>query len=122
MVDELGALETELAPYKAKLDKVEALRKALRQQYADSPAAEAFVARGERFEYIVGERGNENHITDIASLLKFLGRKLFLANCGMTITRVKALGADHLLELRPTGARTLKRLEKAQQQQKKAAA
>ena len=113
IVDELGALETELAPFAAKIARIETLRKALRACYADAPADQEFTAEGAEFAYLVGEKALERHITSMAAVYKAVGRAQFLARCGFALKHIDELGLGHLVEKARTGSRSLKLTEKA---------
>lgn len=73
-VDELGALEAELAPLKPKLARAEALRSALRVRFEGEPAANACEARGARFIAALGPKAIERTV-DVAELAKRIGWK-----------------------------------------------
>lgn len=85
-VDELGALEKRLAPYRADLKRVEALRKAIRQHFDGSPAGLSFEPRGDKFFAMVGARANERSINPV-KLIKAIGVKLYaqLATIGLGV-------------------------------------
>lgn len=58
IADELGAIEAELKPFKAKIARAEALRKAIRYEFQESPAESVHTVEGERFVVNVGACGN----------------------------------------------------------------
>lgn len=123
-VDELGALEKELAPLKPKLARLELLRKSVRTRYDASPAAESFEATGQRFMVIVGARANES-VINYPVLIKSIGAKLFHA---IAKTTLKAL-EEHVpcavraacITVEPIGTRSLKTFERGTPEVPKAA-
>lgn len=110
-VDELGALERDIAPLKFKIDRIDVLRKAIREHYAAKPAQEAFTAAGEKFTVLVGPRSREA-VLNIAALVKTLGTKVFYKIAQVTKKSLEthltapAIAAVTSYEL--TGHRTLK--------------
>lgn len=60
--DELGDLDRELAPWKAKLDRCEDLRRELRAVAADKPALEVITIHGKRWTVILGTKPNDAEI------------------------------------------------------------
>lgn len=123
-VDELGALEKELAPLKPKFDRLELLRKSVRSRYDASPAAETFEAKGERFVVLVGARANQS-VIDHARLFKAVGAKMFAA---IAKTTLKALQENcncsvqaEVVSVQQIGARSLKTFERGTPELPKAA-
>lgn len=116
IVDELGALELELAPLKPKIARLELLKKALRANYADSPAAESFLAEGDRFAVAVGERGMESAVNNI-KLFQSIGVKPFVSLAHFTLKALEGqIEPSVMLAVvtkEQTGTRTLKVVEKA---------
>lgn len=87
-IDELGALEKELAPFKAKIARVEALRKAFRGLWIDVPAEKSFEQRGLAFGLTVGARGFERKV-DEPGLIKAIGVKRYAAIAHVTLGAVE---------------------------------
>jgi hypothetical protein len=114
-VDELGALDKELAPFAAKVKRVEALRKAVRAAFADAPADEPCVATGQRFVIELGPRGEERAI-HYPELWKLGGVKLMrqIATCTLTAldAAAPAIAAAVTFKAR-TGHRSLKVTERS---------
>lgn len=71
-VDELGALEAELAPVRVKLRRVETLRELIRRHFEKKPAAKSFEARGVKYFATVGAQAWQSEI-DYAAVQKALG-------------------------------------------------
>lgn len=88
-VDELGALDKELAPFAAKIKRVEALRKTVRAAFADSPADLPCVATGQKFVIELGPRGEETAI-DYVKLWKLGGVKLMRQIATVTLKALEA--------------------------------
>lgn len=113
-VDELGALDKELAPYAAKIARVEALRKAVRANFADAAPEKPFEAKGEQFVILVGPRARERSI-DYPQLWKLAGVKLMRKIATVTF---KALEAEEpalvagVTTFGLTGSRSLKIFER----------
>jgi hypothetical protein len=88
-IDELGALENELAPYKTKIARVETLKKALRALYVDKPVEQPYERRASRFGLSVGPRGFERHI-DEPKLIKLIGLKTYANYAHVTLGVIEA--------------------------------
>jgi hypothetical protein len=116
VVDEIGDLEAELAPWKQKTARLEALRKSLRDHYASEPADATFEVHGTRFLTLVGPRAAQR-LVNCASLFKLIGQKRFLAICAVTLKALEeACKLDVVLacvETSDTGPRTMKTFAKA---------
>jgi hypothetical protein len=84
MIDELGGLEQQLAPFKTKIARVEALRKILRTEFGDINPTIAFERHGKRFALNIGPRGMER-VIDEPKLIKRLGLKAFAAIAHVTL-------------------------------------
>jgi hypothetical protein len=113
-VDELGALERELAPVQLKISRVEALRKAIRAHFDASPADQPFEATGERFLVAVGPRATQRSI-NFVKLIKLLGAARFakFATCTLAALAEHAPGMEaSVVTSAPTGARPLKTFER----------
>jgi hypothetical protein len=83
MVDELGALEHELAPLKPKIARAELLRSSVRAAYADYVAAEAYTVEGQHYSLSIGARAHEKKV-DLPRLFRAIGPKIFLLLCQVT--------------------------------------
>lgn len=115
IVDEIGDLESLLAPLKPKQARLDALRTELRASYDDAPGAEAFRADGTRYFVMVGERGDQT-VVDTAKLYKRIGWKAFLVLANVTVKALWALPKEVQAECKSTsentGPRPLKVLAK----------
>ena len=77
LVDELGDLEAELAPLKAKIARAEVIRAAIRGAYKDASPAGSYQAHGERWSTLLSPMGNQS-VVDVAALYGRVGAKTFL--------------------------------------------
>jgi hypothetical protein len=96
MVDELGDLEQETAPYKAKIARAEVIRAAIRGTYKDASPAGSYQAHGERWSTLIGPMGNQS-VVDTAALYKLAGPKLFLEMASVTLGAITEKGSAALL-------------------------
>ena len=113
MVDELGALDRELAPLAPKTSRSESLRKAIRAHFDQAPAAENQTADGIRFQVLLGARENVSSV-DVAKLAGIIGTKETLAIVGCTLKALKQYpeAAAAVVSYSPTGTRPLTIVEK----------
>lgn len=111
--DELGAIEKEIAPHKAKIARAEALRKELR---AKAPETQSEIV-GEHFIVTLGPRADETHI-DYFGIAKRIGfdrfAKFATATQKALVEHVRPGVLAQYLEKRATGTRSLKVFEKGQ--------
>jgi uncharacterized small protein (DUF1192 family) len=88
IADELGALEAELEPLKAKIARVEALRKAVRALFRDSdPTAEHRIA-GEQYSVLVGAATLETHVLK-ADLVALIGAARYATFAQATLDAIE---------------------------------
>jgi hypothetical protein len=95
VVDEIGALEAELAPLKPKAKRLEMLRGALRLAFDARPAAESFTCEGDRFVVQLGAKAEKRTVNG-GKLFKRIGAKLFLTVANVTLKALEALGPEAL--------------------------
>jgi hypothetical protein len=83
MADELGQLVQEMAPHKAKLARIEALKKALRAGCPAAPTS-GWTIEGQKFVAVLGACGNQR-IIDIPKLVKSISAAVFakFASCSL---------------------------------------
>jgi hypothetical protein len=114
-IDELGALEREIAPWRPKLDRAESLRKIIRAAYNDEDAGQTFEASGERFLVSIGPRATQR-VVNIPALIKAIGLKAYAAIASVTLAVVEKNVppgvADACIASAPTGPRSLKIFER----------
>ncbi len=115
MIDELGALERELAPYEAKASRAELLRKTIRAHYEAEPAAQEFQPAGARFIALVGAKAEKRSI-DFRALAKAIGLKAYAAFATCTLAALEANApcqiAAQVVSSERTGYRPLKIVER----------
>lgn len=114
-IDELGALEKEFAPLRAKLGRIEFLRTSIRARFDSKAASERFMPEGERFTLAIGERGNVS-VVSIGKLIKAITAAKFAK---FATTTLKALEANvtpdvyaSVVTVEQLGPRSLKTYEK----------
>lgn len=109
-IDELGALQEELAPLKPKIKRAEALRKIVSDAVACGPH-EGCKLDGNQYTALVSERENQRFITSMSKLFRILKQRVFLANCSFTLKNVELLVPPEqrgdLIGSAPTGSRTV---------------
>lgn len=117
-VDELGALEVELLPWKAKLKRAEALRSLLRERFEGEPAEKACEARGALFIASLGPKATERTV-DVAKLAKAIGLKALIPLAKVTLNALTRLtdpphvaAGNASISSAPTGARPLQLFER----------
>lgn len=93
MVDELGGLEQELAPFAGKIKRVDYLRKSLRDRFDQAPAEHPQTAEGAKFVVLLGMKGEQQKVS-IPKLVKAVGLKKAIAICSCTLEAVKTLGKE----------------------------
>lgn len=110
MVDELGDLERDVQPYRAKLARVEALRAAIRATFGKGDPALTYQAPGARWLCMVGPCGNQSTV-DRAALVEILGPKKFAELANVSVKSLQtAVGADVLgvvVSMQPIGPRPI---------------
>jgi len=85
LVDEYGDLQTELAPFKAKQARLEALAKTIRSWYVDQAGDQAHTAAGLRYQAVLGAKGSTTTLADMPVIAKALGRKRFMLAVSITL-------------------------------------
>ncbi len=123
LVDELGELEEQLAPFQTKIKRVETLRKELRDwaEQDGVPAPEACTYHGRLYTAEVTARGFQQRITSISRVFKLLTPARFLKLCTITLAAIQEhLTAEQYAEVvvqeqtGPRKVRTFRRLPPAQ--------
>lgn len=110
MVDELGDLEQEIGPHKAKFARVEVLRSAIRSAFSKADPTRMYQANGEKWVCLLGKAGNQS-VIDKGELLKRVGPQKFCDAASLTIKALEEnfsaeiLGA--VVSLEATGPRIL---------------
>jgi hypothetical protein len=109
IIDELGALEAEVAPLNPKLTRIKVLRDSIRERYAKQAADKDFVAEGTRYAVAIGACAWETEI-DRNKLFKRIGKLAFLKWCGFTVKALKNFDpevAELVITKAQTGTRSL---------------
>jgi hypothetical protein len=110
MVDELGDLEQEIGPYKAKFARVEVLRSSIRSVYVKADPGRMYQASGERWVCLIGKAGNQS-VVDTAELLKRVGATKFAEAASITLRALEEAFPKEILgavvSLEPTGPRII---------------
>lgn len=110
MIDELGGLEAEVQPMKARLARIDTLRAALRAEYALKDGTMPYTASGAKFVLNVGAAGNVT-VVDKTRLLKLIGPKQFLVVVTVTVKAITEICgvaiAGAVSSTQQTGTRTL---------------
>ncbi|MDP9171498.1 MAG: hypothetical protein M3N54_12835 [Acidobacteriota bacterium] len=116
VADELGALEHELAPLAAKVDRALALRTQIRSWFEAQAADEGYLVNGKHYAVAVGEKSNETHITSKPKLEQLLGRARYRELAHFTLKSLAFLSPLELSTISAktrTGSRSIKVLAKA---------
>ena len=87
IIDELGALDEELAPLKPKIKRAESLRKLVSGVW-QGPATEGAKIEGDRYVALVSARDNQRFLTSIRKVAKAMGAK-FWQHCAITLKAVE---------------------------------
>lgn len=116
LVDSIGALDAELAPFKAKFSLLEAQRKLLRARYDSAAADSFFLAEGSRFQVQLGPKGNERKV-NVGKLARLVGLDVLARIASVTLKALEnecsgAVVCD-VVTLAATGTRELTIREKA---------
>lgn len=89
MVDELGALDSELAPLAPKISRAENLRKAIRAHFDQAPADQEQTAAGTKYDVLLGEKENASTV-DVVKVAQIIGVQQTLAIASCTLKALKA--------------------------------
>ena len=110
MVDELGTLEREIQPWRAKLARVETLRAALRAAYKTAEPWRSFRTEGQHYICLMGAAGNQS-VVDRPRLFELIGAERYVEVSSVSLKELTAqcgacvLGA--VVSTQPTGPRSL---------------
>jgi hypothetical protein len=118
VVDELGALDAQIAALGPKIRRAESLRKQV-QGWADAdfPADQNVVFEGASFLAEASAKGNRREIADMEGVFKRLGRSKFFEVCQVALKRLDELltaaEAAAVLKESRSGPRSVKTLARA---------
>jgi hypothetical protein len=111
LVDEFGRLDAILSPHRPQIRRFDELAKALREWHAGLNPEATFIAAGTEYEVFLSAKGLQTHFVAMLDIFKALGRKKFLAACGITLKglqeNVDAAGVAALTFKERTGTREL---------------
>jgi hypothetical protein len=117
IVDRLGPLERDTAPWLPKIKEAEDLRKQLRALYESSPAAEVYEALGQDYTALVGPKGKKTLI-DYPQLWKRAGIAMMRKIATTTLDAIKEHCGPETLALvtsqELSGYRTIKIFARAE--------
>jgi hypothetical protein len=85
IVDELGALAEQLAPFAHLQLRYDALRAVAAAWFVDADPDAGFTVPGSKYQLDVSARTSERKVTGLRALQKRLGAKAFYAICAVTI-------------------------------------
>lgn len=91
IVDELGQLEQDIEPLKEKEKKASELRAVIRGWHEKDLATAKATHEGHKFTVTVGPKENQRWIKSMLNVLDLVGSEKFLANCSMTLAKLKDL-------------------------------
>ena len=114
IVDEIGDLERELAPWKPKEARLEMLRRQARACYDALGANDTAEAQGERYVLLVGVSGIQQsvNVARLARTIK-LSKLVEIVSCTLTNLRLAFPGiATQFIDSEQTGPRSLKVVER----------
>ena len=83
IVDELGALDSELARLKPKIDRAKYLRDVIVSWYADEKPEAAMLAEGTEYSAVVSAMGNKRSVISIKDVKRRLGETEFMQHCSI---------------------------------------
>ncbi len=114
MADELGAIEAELLPWRAKIAREEALRKSLRAAFETAPALESQTVAGRHYVVLLGKKASVSTI-NVPALALIIGEAKALAIVSCTLKALEAYPdvAPFVVTHADTGCRTLNVFERA---------
>lgn len=95
LIDEAGELHERLAPFKKDSDRLEAIRKTMRQWADDDKAAagDTVPYSGTTHQVVLGKKKNERRIERMVRVLRALGARKFIRIVKITLKDLeKALG------------------------------
>ncbi len=110
LVDELGELQKDLAPFIAKFARVVAIQKALREAFRNDAQDRSIVIAGQSWRAHLSACGNQSKIS-VRALYKAIGIRQLLSIASVTLTAAAATVSPEVLatctETTQTGPRKL---------------
>ncbi len=109
MIDELGDLEQETRPFRAKLKRLEVLKAGVRAAFEKDPER-SVVAEGNRWRVLLGPAGNQSTV-DVELVWQLVGPTMFRKIATISISSLESnVGPDILgsvVTTTPTGTRPM---------------
>jgi hypothetical protein len=110
-VDELGSIDTQLAPYRTLIAREQVLRTAIRGAYKDDATAGEIRVDGAEYDAVLGAPGNQT-VIDLTKLVRTIKPTAFAKFATTTLTALKEHVATDIYNLvtavKATGPRSLK--------------
>ncbi len=106
LVDELGALDAQIAPLEDLAKRAAEIRAKVRALYAEESADLSFTSEGNKYLCTIGVCGNVRSIVSIPQVFASLGASKFLGACSFTLKKLDELIAPAEVALLVTSART----------------
>ncbi len=94
IVDEFGRLDQELSPVKSKQRRFEELGKLIRSWHASAEPEAAVSSAGDRFKVVLGPRGMQTRLTDMAEVYRILGHAKYLEHTSITLKALEESDVD----------------------------
>jgi hypothetical protein len=116
LVDELGAIDAELALLKPKVDRAKYVRDVIAGWYVDEKPEAAMMADGTKYSAVVSAMGNKRTVISTAAVRKRLGDQEFMAHCSVGLGVLDELltvaELPEFVKSERSGARTVKTIAK----------
>jgi hypothetical protein len=103
LVDELGQLDATFAVLKFDLARQKFIRAEVAGWADDLKGEETLTVVGKLYSALISARENKRTILNMGKVFLFLGKKLFLENCGFTLGKFDALTEGKLDDQIVTG-------------------
>jgi hypothetical protein len=114
-IDELGAIDAKLAPFRTLISRETALRTAIRVAHEGAAADVEITAHGTRYDAILGPKGSVS-VIDFARLAKIVKPTQYakFATCTLSAMRANcdAATCEIVTSIEKTGSRSLKTFER----------
>jgi hypothetical protein len=114
IVDELGFLEKEVAPWKPKMARVELLRKSLRAHYDAELASTPHQAEGKLWVATLGAKGLSGtvNVVKLSKLISLRALTCVVECTQKALATLPGVKAELVMEYDQTGSRTIELFEK----------
>jgi hypothetical protein len=98
LVDELGALEAALQPFKSTISRIEAIRTALRAGFRDEPASSSHSITGAKYAAFIGACGTVS-VVDTPALISHIGAKKYVEISTVSLKAIETCCGSDILGL-----------------------